>query len=410
VPSTYSPLKVELMATGENSGTWGTITNSNLGTALEEAIVGLATADFPSNADLTLTLLDTNATQIARHFVLNVTSSASLTTTRNLVVPAIEKPYLIVNNTTGGQSITVKNSTGSGVTVPNGKQAFVYNNGTDVVPALDYLPGLDLGTALPVSSGGTGASTLTGVVKGTGTSALTAGTVALGSEVSGTLPVSNGGTGATTLTSGAYLKGNGTSAVAFQAAPIPVSDGGTGATTLTAGSYLKGNGTSAVSLQSTPIPVSDGGIGVGTLTGVAIGNGTSAFSAKTNPSGAFVGTTDTQTLSNKTIERAILNDGYTEEVFTITDGGTVNLDPNNGSIQLWTLSASRTPGQANWNAGQSITLMVDDGTAYSITWSTLAVVWKTDGGSAPTLNASGFTVIVLWKVGTTIYGARVGNA
>jgi hypothetical protein len=105
--SSYSDLKIQLMATGENSGTWGTVTNANLGTALEEAIVGRATANFTSDANLTLTLTDTNATQIARNFVLNVTSGVSLTVTRDLIVPAIEKPYLIQNNTTGGQSIRV---------------------------------------------------------------------------------------------------------------------------------------------------------------------------------------------------------------------------------------------------------------------------------------------------------------
>jgi hypothetical protein len=130
----------------------------------------------------------------------------------------------------------------------------------------------------------------------------------------------------------------------------------------------------------------------------------------TYPAERAVFTDDTQTLSNKTIERAILNDGYTEEVFAVTDGATVNLDPNNGSIQTWTLGANRTPGQANWAAGQSITLMVDDGTARTITWTTLGVVWETDGGTAPTLALTGFTVIVLWKVSTTIYGARVGDA
>ena len=130
----------------------------------------------------------------------------------------------------------------------------------------------------------------------------------------------------------------------------------------------------------------------------------------TYPADRAVFTSDTQTLTNKTIERAILNDGYTEEVFAITDGTTVNLDPNNGSIQTWTLGANRTPGQANWAAGQSITLMVDDGSAFTITWSTLSVTWLTDGGVAPTLKTTGFTVIVLWKVGTTIYGARVGDA
>lgn len=106
----------------------------------------------------------------------------------------------------------------------------------------------------------------------------------------------------------------------------------------------------------------------------------------------------------------ILTGSVTEDIFAITDGASVNLDPTNGSIQTWTLGATRTPGQANWSAGQGITLMVDDGSAYSITWTTLGVVWKSDGGVAPTLNTTGYTVIALWKVGTTIYGARVGNA
>lgn len=125
-------------------------------------------------------------------------------------------------------------------------------------------------------------------------------------------------------------------------------------------------------------------------------------------------TSNTQTLTNKTLTAptmtgAILNDGYTEEVFAVT-GTTPALSPTNGSIQTWTLSGNSTPTAGTWGAGQSITLMVDDGTAYTITWTTLAVVWKTNGGSAPTLNTSGDTAIELWKVGTTIYGARVGDA
>lgn len=117
-----------------------------------------------------------------------------------------------------------------------------------------------------------------------------------------------------------------------------------------------------------------------------------------------------QTFTNKTIESVVLNNGYTEEVFTITDGTTVNLDPDNGSIQLWTLGANRTPGQVNWDNGQSITLMVDDGSSRTIDWATIGVVWKTGGGIAPTLNTTGYTVIQLWKVGGTVYGARVGDA
>lgn len=104
-----------------------------------------------------------------------------------------------------------------------------------------------------------------------------------------------------------------------------------------------------------------------------------------------------------------LNDGYTEEVFTVT-GTTPALSPTNGSIQTWTLSGNSTPTAGTWAAGQSITLMIDDGSAATITWTSLGVTWKTGGGAAPTLNTTGFTAIALWKVGTVIYGARVGDA
>ncbi len=134
-----------------------------------------------------------------------------------------------------------------------------------------------------------------------------------------------------------------------------------------------------------------------------------AWAGKTAPTGDAVGTTDTQTLTNKTLSGVVLNDGYVEEVFSIT-GTTPALSPNNGSIQTWVLSGNSTPTAGTWANGQSITLMVDDGTAYAITWTSVAVTWKTDGGIAPALNASGFTAIALWKVGSTIYGARVGDA
>jgi len=144
--STYSALKIELIGTGEQVGVWGSTTNTNLGTALEEAVVGMANADFPADSDLTLTLVNNNATQVARHFVLDVTSAVALTATRNLIVPTIEKPYIIKNNTTGGEAITVKTAAGTGITVPNGKSAYLYVNGTDVVEALDYLGSLTTGT------------------------------------------------------------------------------------------------------------------------------------------------------------------------------------------------------------------------------------------------------------------------
>ena len=129
---------------------------------------------------------------------------------------------------------------------------------------------------------------------------------------------------------------------------------------------------------------------------------------------ALLGTAQTftavQTLTDPAIIGTIL-----EDVFTITDGAAFEIDPGNGSVQLITLGANRTPKATNFAAGEAVTLMVDDGTAYTLTWSDstfggTGVVWKTGGGNAPTLNTTGYTVIVLWKVGTQVYGARVGDA
>lgn len=125
--------------------------------------------------------------------------------------------------------------------------------------------------------------------------------------------------------------------------------------------------------------------------------------------------TKAQTLTNKTLTDPAITGTILEDVFTITDGAAFEIDPSNGSIQLITLVASRTPKATNFEAGEGVTLMVDDGAAYTLTWTDATfggsgVVWKTDGGVAPTLNTSGYTVITLWKVDTQVYGARVGDA
>lgn len=130
---------------------------------------------------------------------------------------------------------------------------------------------------------------------------------------------------------------------------------------------------------------------------------------------AAVTLSGTQTLTNKTLTDPAITGTILEDVYTITDGAAFEIDPGNGSVQLITLGANRTPKATNMAAGEAVTLMVDDGSAYTLTWtdSTFGgsgVVWKTDGGVAPTLNTTGYTAIVLWKVSTQVYGARVGDA
>jgi len=152
--STYSDLKFELIATGEQSGTWGTTTNTNLGTAIEEAITGSADVTF-SSGTVTLTLTDTNGTQTARNLRLNLTGTSG--GAQDLVVPAIEKQYIVNNGC--ADAITVKVSGQTGVAVPAGKTMILFNNGTDVVDAVTHLSSLTLGTDLAIAQGGTGAST-----------------------------------------------------------------------------------------------------------------------------------------------------------------------------------------------------------------------------------------------------------
>ena len=130
----------------------------------------------------------------------------------------------------------------------------------------------------------------------------------------------------------------------------------------------------------------------------------SAWVAAYISGGSYVTLTGTETLTNKTIETPSITKGYTEGVYNLT--GTV-ISPLNGSIQYKTLSANTTFTES-LSSGQSVTLMIDDGTAYTVTWPT--TTWKTDNGAAPTLNTTGYTVVVLWKLLSTLYGARVGNA
>jgi hypothetical protein len=167
---------------------------------------------------------------------------------------------------------------------------------------------------------------------------------------------------------------------------------------------LQGPGTVATSYTLT-LPTADGTDGQAVVTN---GSGQLSFSDVVTPTG-------TQTLTNKTLTDPAIIGAILEDIFTITDGAAFEIDPGNGTIQLITLGASRTPKATNFANGESVTLMVNDGSAYTLTWTDATfggsgVVWKTDGGNAPTLNTTGYTIMVLFKVGGQVYGARVGDA
>jgi len=135
------------------------------------------------------------------------------------------------------------------------------------------------------------------------------------------------------------------------------------------------------------LKVAKGGTGAATLTGVVVGNGTSAFTVKTNPSGAFVGTTDTQTLTNKTVEAGTFTNGYTEEVFTANSSTAITLDLANGTVQIITLTGNCTYTFPTPVAGKSFILVhKQDATGgRTVTWPA-SVDWPS--ATAPTLTAT----------------------
>jgi hypothetical protein len=128
MPSTYSPsLRLELIGSGEQSGTWGTTTNTNLGTLLEQSIVGVQDITM---FDVNYTLSNFNGvSDEARKAVLVV--SGTNTAARDIIAPLVAKTYTIKNNTTGGFAINIKAATGSSVSISNGATSIVYCDGTN---------------------------------------------------------------------------------------------------------------------------------------------------------------------------------------------------------------------------------------------------------------------------------------
>jgi len=352
--STYSTsLKLTLIGDGDQTGTWGQTTNANLGTLLEQAIVGQTTITM-ANADYTLTNLN-GATDEARSAVIIVTGNQNAT--YSVIVPAVPKLYMVTNSLSSSAIAYIKPSGGSTTQVPNGRTMYLYCTGSAFV-ALDYVQ-----YAQSLVSGGsisTGAITCTSLAS----SGAVSGTTIGGTTITASTQFSGPGTGLTGTATSLNIGGNATNITGT----LAVAQGGTGATAVTGsgnnvlstsptlvtpllGTPTSGNlsnctgyttsnlnGTVSLTTQVTgTLPVANGGTGVTTSTG----SGNNVLSTSPTLVTPVLGTPSSGNLANCTFPT--LNQSTTGNAATATSSGNIT---NAGG---WSVTPSGTKLYFNYN-------------------------------------------------------------
>jgi len=238
--STYSNLSVELIGIGEQDGTWGGTTNVNLGTSLQEALVGTTTIAV-TTGDTAVTLgLSSNATTPGRNLQLNLTGTSGGSGT--LTIPTVGggggaasfKKNYIINNASDTDITARAGASDAGVLIPGGTSSFVYSNGTNLTHANTYHTGAGVFTTLSAS----------GLVSGAGFTArfATPGPIGDGTPSTGAFTTLNA-TGATTLDGDVTIGAGSGQSVTHNAGTVTIPNdliySGTGAITQPVGTELQ---------------------------------------------------------------------------------------------------------------------------------------------------------------------------
>ena len=362
-------LRLKEITTGDEDGTWGTSTNTNL--ELIGDGLGYGTKQVAADSNETFTMPDATADG-TRALYLKFTSAGSLTATRTLTLApnTVSKVWMIENATTGGQSITIKQGSGAEVTIATGAKSWIYTDGAGAGAAVVLANPTETGTGTVTSVGGTGTVngiTLTGTVTTSGNLTLGGALsgVNLTSQVTGTLPVANGGTGITSV---------GTGIATWWGTPSSAN---------LASAVTDETGSGALVFGTAP-----------TLTGVTL-------------AGAVTG-------ADQIVSAVNLKDyGEVTNAIGATGGGTQDIDLNAGnSVSATVDTSANTFTFSNPTASDELcgfTLTLTNGGSQTVNWPA-SVDWA--AATAPTLTAAGVDVLVFYTIdgGTIWYGFLSGAA
>ena len=384
--STYSGnLAIELIGTGDQAGTWGNTTNTNLGTALEQAIVGTANVTMTSATNTAITISQNNTFQAARSLRLNLVGT--ITTTPYLYVPAISKQY-IVNNGLGNTVIVSNGSnsgaTGTAVSIPANKSVIIYNDGTNIAEAVNYVSNLSFGSVVPLTSGGTSANSAP---------------AAMASLMGFTTTATAGSNTVLTNTSSYYQVFTGTQ---NQNIALPV------VSTLATGwtFHICNNSTGTLVVQSS------GANNVITVPSQVTAMCTVVSTSGTTEASWEAGLTDFSTstgngsvvLSNNATLGNVSVNAYVEGVIAVGNtGNAVTINIANATIVTATLTANCTFTMPGNTAGRSFILLLKTGNG-SFTGTFTSVKWV--GNSAPTITTANNSMDILTFIadGANWYG------
>jgi hypothetical protein len=386
-------LRLKEITTGDEDGTWGTSTNTNLELITDGFSYG--TKEIAADANETFTMPDATA-DATRSLYLKFTSAVSLTATREITLGpnTVSKTWIIENATTGSQIITIKQGSGATVNVANGSKVMVVTDGAGAGAAVLNANPTEVGGTV-TSVGGTGTVngiTLTGTVTSSGNLTLggTLANVDLTSQVTGTLPIANGGTGSTSTT---YVD-----LTTNVTGTLPIANGGTGSTSTT---YVD-----LTTNVTGTLPVANGG------TGVTSSTGTGAVVLGTGPTITGMTLAGAVTGADQTVSAINLKDygEITNALGSVT--GATSIDLTDGNSVTATVTGAVTWTFSNPTASDELcgfTLKLVDGGSAAQTWPA-SVDWPS--ATAPTLTASGTDVLVFITCdgGTTWYGFVAGLA